>query len=92
MKLLPKTWLRIKPKPQPLIMEIKMSVEILKPPVSRAVAAYKKLQSAHADAVATILEMDTKIVADAVVISELKAILDAEFPEDMGGSMGGVVG
>ena len=93
MKLLPKTWLRIKPKPKPLIMEIKpMSAEILKPPVARAIAAWKKLQEAHAAAAATIMDQDKKIADDAVTIAELKATLEAEWPEDMGGSTGGVVG
>lgn len=81
---------RFRTKPQTLMMETKtMSAEILKPPVNRAVEAYRKLQDAHASAVAKILEQDAKIAADAVILAELKGILDAVFPEEVEGSMGG---
>ena len=73
-------------------MEKPMSAEVLGPSINRAVGAYKKLQDAHAAAAAMILEQDKKIAHDAVVIADYKAILDEVFPEDMGGSTGGVVG
>lgn len=69
-----------KPKP----MEKPMSTEI-KPSAIRAVEAYKKLQAAHALAAAKIMELEGKL-------AEAKAILDEVFPEDVGGSTGGVVG
>ena len=99
MKHNPFAWLRKKPKshfnqiPQTLAMEIKpMSAEILGQPINRAVQSYKNLQAAHANAAKMILELDAKIAADAELIASYKAILDEVFPEDMGGSMGGVVG
>lgn len=76
------------PKP----MEKPMSAEVLGPSVNRAVSAYKKLQEAHAAAAAKILEQDAQITHDAGVIAGYKAILDDVFPEDVGGSTGGVVG
>ena len=76
-----------KPKP----MEKPMSVEI-KPSALRAVDAYKKLQAAHADAAARILEQDRAITGLLAKLAEAKAILDEVFPEDVGGSTGGVVG
>ena len=77
-----------KPKP----MEKPMSAEVLGPSVNRAVSAYKKLQEAHAAAAAKILEQDAQIAHDAGVIAGYKAIMDDVWPEDMGGSTGGVVG
>lgn len=78
--------------PKPKSMENPMSAEVLGPSVNRAVSAYKKLQEAHAAAVAKILEQDAQIKHDAGVIAGYKAILDDVFPEDVGGSTGGVVG
>lgn len=75
------------PKP----MEKPMSVEI-KPSATRAVDAYKKLQVAHAAAAAKILEQSGIIAELLSKIDEAKAILDEVFPEDVGGSTGGVVG
>ena len=69
-----------------------MTAEVLGPSINRAVGAYKKLQDAHAQAVATLMEQDQKIAHDAVVIANYKAIMDEIWPEDVGGSTGGVVG
>lgn len=77
------------PKP----MEINpMSAEVLGPTVNRAIGAYKRLQEAHAAAAAKILEQDKRISADAEIIANYKAIMDEVWPEDIGGSMGGIVG
>jgi hypothetical protein len=77
-----------KPKP----METKMNPDTLEPSVLRAAAAYKKLQAAHAEAAKTILEMDALIKAYMQSNAMYKSILDETFPEDVGGSTGGVVG
>jgi len=69
-----------------------MSAEVLGPSVVRAIGAYKKLQTAHAAAVAKILELDKKINDDAVLIAGYKAAMEDTWPEDVGGSTGGVVG
>lgn len=79
-------------KSKPKQMEKPMSAEVLGPSVSRAVLAYKKLQEAHAAAAAKILEQDAQITHDAGIIAGYKAIMDDTWPEDMGGSTGGVVG
>ena len=90
---------------QPLMTETKMedvistsSPEVLRSPVARAIDVYKKLQAAHAAAAAKIVFLDREIsdrdaviAAHAVTIAELKAALDETWPEDAGGSMGGVV-
>lgn len=76
---------------KPKSMEKPMSVEI-KPSATRAVDAYKKLQVAHADAAAKIIEQSGVIANLEAKIAEAKAILDEVFPEDVGGSTGGVVG
>ena len=68
-----------------------MSVEI-KPSANRAVEAYKKLQAAHALATAKLIEQDARIAVLEDKIAEAKAILDEVFPEDVGGSTGGVIG
>lgn len=77
---------------QPKHMEKPMSAEVLGPSLNRAVGAYKRLQEAHASAAALIMEQDKKIAHDAVVIAGYKAIMDETWPEDMGGSTGGVAG
>lgn len=69
-----------------------MSAEVLGPTVNRAIGAYKRLQEAHAAAVAKILEQDKRISDDAQIIAGYKAIMDEVWPEDVGGSTGGVVG
>ena len=67
-----------------------VNAEILRPPVHRAIAAWKELQQYYAEAVAIINEQDTMIAEGAAVIKELKAALEETWPEDVGGSMGGV--
>lgn len=74
-----------------------MTAEVLKPPVARAIDAYKKLQAAHAAAAAKILDLDAQIVdlkadlsGEQAIVADLKAQLEAVWPEDVGGSMGGV--
>ena len=76
------------PKP----MEKPMSAEVLGPTVNRAIGAYKRLQEAHAAAAAKILEQDKRIQDDAKIIAGYKAVMDEVWPEDVGGSMGGIVG
>ena len=70
-------------------MEKPMSAEVLGPTVNRAIGAYKRLQEAHAGAVAKIMDQDKRIKTDAEIIAGYKAIMDEIWPEDVGGSVGG---
>ena len=63
--------------------------EALIPSVNRAASAYKKLQAAHAEAAAKIIELDAKVRERDARIAAAQAILDEVFP-DNGGSMGGI--
>lgn len=75
------------PKPKP--MEKPMTDVVLVPTAKSAASAYKKLQAAHAEAAAKIMELDMMVRDKDAKIAEATAILAEAFGVDGGESMGG---